>query len=367
MRARDPTIAATSSVRQRKHDDVRQTRARATIRRGCDVRAASGWSCSDRRAAPADRPSARLSPRLTEWTTWPRYFPAKHSHSFERSSATTTATGSGVAKPQYEQHVRGPMIGLLERLAGDLPRFAPELISDPRVSLYRIYRDTRFSEDKTPLKTHVAAHFPARGFPRGEGSGLYVEVAPTWVWIGGGLYMPAVVGPAADSRAHRRTTTARSTVSSRARRSRAPSARSTASSSRACRAATSRTIRRPITSATSSFSPAVNSRRSSRPRRASIRSCCESSAPSRRWSASSTRRCSRRACVTRHRRAGRQQRLRQVARRTARRPQACSVEMVTRMPGRGSDPEALDRPPPPSRVPPAPGRRAPRRAPESRR
>ena len=94
-------------------------------------------------------------------------------------------------KPQYEEHVRGPMVALLARLAGDLPRFAPELISDPRVSLYRIYRDTRFSEDKTPLKTHAAAHFPAKGFPRGEGSGLYVEVAPTWVWIGGGLYMPS--------------------------------------------------------------------------------------------------------------------------------------------------------------------------------
>jgi uncharacterized protein (TIGR02453 family) len=99
-------------------------------------------------------------------------------------------------KPEYEQHVRGPMVGLLERLASDLPRFAPELISDPRVSLYRIYRDTRFSEDKSPLKTHVAAHFPARGFARGEGSGLYLEVTPSWVWIGGGLYMP----PSSDLR-----------------------------------------------------------------------------------------------------------------------------------------------------------------------
>ena len=41
----------------------------------------------------------------------------------------------------------------LARLAADLQTFAPELVSDPRVSLYRIYRDTRFSEDKTPLKT----------------------------------------------------------------------------------------------------------------------------------------------------------------------------------------------------------------------
>jgi len=94
-------------------------------------------------------------------------------------------------KPEYDQHVRGPMIALLERLAVDLRAFAPDLVSDPKVSMYRIYRDTRFSHDKTPLKTHVAAHFPTRGFPRGEGAGLYVEIAPGWVWMGGGLYMPS--------------------------------------------------------------------------------------------------------------------------------------------------------------------------------
>ncbi|NOT28141.1 MAG: DUF2461 domain-containing protein [Acidobacteria bacterium] len=94
-------------------------------------------------------------------------------------------------KPQYEEHVRGPMVRALERLAGDLKSFAPELVCDPRVSLYRIYRDTRFSADKTPLKTHIAAHFPLRGMARGEGAGLYFHVAPNEVWIGGGLYMPS--------------------------------------------------------------------------------------------------------------------------------------------------------------------------------
>ena len=77
------------------------------------------------------------------------------------------------------------------QLAQDLPAFAPDHVSDPRVSLYRIYRDTRFSGDKRPLKTHVAAHFPSRKFARGEGAGLYLEIAPTWVWIGGGLYRPS--------------------------------------------------------------------------------------------------------------------------------------------------------------------------------
>jgi uncharacterized protein (TIGR02453 family) len=94
-------------------------------------------------------------------------------------------------KDQYDAHVRGPMIELLARLAADFRTFAPELIADPRVSLYRIYRDTRFSDDKRPLKTHIAAHFPAKGLSRNEGAGLYLEIAPGWVWIGGGLYMPA--------------------------------------------------------------------------------------------------------------------------------------------------------------------------------
>ena len=102
-------------------------------------------------------------------------------------------------KDQYEAHVRVPMVQLLARLAADFGTFAPELIADPRVSLYRIYRDTRFSGDKRPLKTHIAAHFPAKGFARHEGAGLYLEIAPGWVWIGGGLYMPS----SADLRAIR--------------------------------------------------------------------------------------------------------------------------------------------------------------------
>jgi uncharacterized protein (TIGR02453 family) len=93
-------------------------------------------------------------------------------------------------KDDYERHVRGPMVELIGRLAVDLRSFAPEMVVDPKRSLYRIYRDTRFSDDKTPLKTNAAAVFPPRGFPRHEGAGFYVEIAPGWVWMGGGLYMP---------------------------------------------------------------------------------------------------------------------------------------------------------------------------------
>jgi len=93
-------------------------------------------------------------------------------------------------RDDYEAHVRQPMTAVVERLAEDFRAFAPELVASPKVSMYRIYRDTRFSENKAPYKTHVAAVFPTRGLPKHEGAGAYFHVSPEGVWIGGGLYMP---------------------------------------------------------------------------------------------------------------------------------------------------------------------------------
>jgi len=93
-------------------------------------------------------------------------------------------------REQYEAHVRRPMIAVIERLAHDFPRFAPEIVASPRTSLYRVYRDTRFSDDKTPLKIQASASFRWRGLARGEGAGLYLEVHPRWVWMGGGFWAP---------------------------------------------------------------------------------------------------------------------------------------------------------------------------------
>ena len=70
-------------------------------------------------------------------------------------------------------------------------RFAPEFDLNPKRSIFRIYRDVRFSPDKTPYKTHVAAHFVLRGTPKGFlGSGYYIEIAPGEIFAGGGIYMP---------------------------------------------------------------------------------------------------------------------------------------------------------------------------------
>jgi uncharacterized protein (TIGR02453 family) len=93
-------------------------------------------------------------------------------------------------RDEYEREVRQPMTAIIEQLATDFRSFAPELVASPKVSMYRIYRDTRFSDNKTPYKTHAAAVFPCRSLPKHEGAGLYFQVSPDGVWVGGGMYAP---------------------------------------------------------------------------------------------------------------------------------------------------------------------------------
>lgn len=82
------------------------------------------------------------------------------------------------------------MVTLIERLAVDLQSFAPDLVATPKASIYRIYRDTRFSSDKSPFKTHVSAIFPHRRLSKHGGAGLYFHVATDHVFIGAGIYAP---------------------------------------------------------------------------------------------------------------------------------------------------------------------------------
>jgi uncharacterized protein (TIGR02453 family) len=93
-------------------------------------------------------------------------------------------------KEIYDQKVRAPMLRLIELLNGDLRRFAADYASEPKKAIYRIHRDTRFSKDKTPYKTHVAAMFAATGMPKNTAAGFYFHVAPQGVVVAGGMYMP---------------------------------------------------------------------------------------------------------------------------------------------------------------------------------
>ncbi|MHB1049204.1 MAG: DUF2461 domain-containing protein [Bacteroidota bacterium] len=94
-------------------------------------------------------------------------------------------------KSEYEDLVKFPMQCFIASLKPLFAEFAPEFDPNPKRSLFRIYRDTRFSADKTPYKTHSAAHFETKKKPKlFDGAGYYVHIAPGEVFIGAGIYMP---------------------------------------------------------------------------------------------------------------------------------------------------------------------------------
>jgi uncharacterized protein (TIGR02453 family) len=84
---------------------------------------------------------------------------------------------------------QGNLTTFLEELIQEMADFDPELAKiDAKKSLFRIYRDTRFSKDKTPYKTNFGASL---GMGKGsQKGGYYLHIEPGKSFIAGGIYMP---------------------------------------------------------------------------------------------------------------------------------------------------------------------------------
>ncbi len=98
-------------------------------------------------------------------------------------------------KARYEEQARNPVLTFIGAIGPRLARISRQFLADPRPvggSLFRIYRDTRFSKDKTPYKTHIAAHFPHRVALAGgvHGPGFYLHLEPGASYAGGGIWHP---------------------------------------------------------------------------------------------------------------------------------------------------------------------------------
>jgi uncharacterized protein (TIGR02453 family) len=91
-------------------------------------------------------------------------------------------------KEKFEALIKAPMLELIECLNHEFARFAPQYITPPHKSVYRIYRDTRFAKDKTPYKTHVSAIFPRHNAVKREGSVFYFHFTEKELLIFGGIY-----------------------------------------------------------------------------------------------------------------------------------------------------------------------------------
>jgi len=100
-------------------------------------------------------------------------------------------------REDYEQHVRGPLTGLVHEMDSRFSEFAPEFVGDPKRSIFRLNRDIRFSADKSPYKTHAACWFFHVGGSskvgreaHGGGAGFYFHLEPGHSMLGGGCWMP---------------------------------------------------------------------------------------------------------------------------------------------------------------------------------
>jgi uncharacterized protein (TIGR02453 family) len=94
-------------------------------------------------------------------------------------------------KATFEATVKQPMIELVTALHREMLRFAPQYVGEPAKCVYRIYRDTRFSKDKTPYKTYASALFLRQGFDKYTGgAAFYFAVSPENIEVAGGVYSP---------------------------------------------------------------------------------------------------------------------------------------------------------------------------------
>jgi uncharacterized protein (TIGR02453 family) len=82
------------------------------------------------------------------------------------------------------------MLALIAEINEAMLKFAPDNVRLPQKALFRIYRDTRFSPDKRPYKSHQGAWWARTGLEKTSGAGFYFHIAPDEVTVAAGCYMP---------------------------------------------------------------------------------------------------------------------------------------------------------------------------------
>ncbi len=96
-------------------------------------------------------------------------------------------------KHRYEAHVKVPLLGLIEDFALPLSQISMHYLALPKAvggSLFRIYRDIRFSKDKRPYKTHAGVHFRHESGKNAHAPGFYLHLSPDECFAAAGVWGP---------------------------------------------------------------------------------------------------------------------------------------------------------------------------------
>jgi len=96
-------------------------------------------------------------------------------------------------KPRYKQSVVEPMSEFVTAMKAPLKKISPHFIANPKPhggSMFRIYRDARFSKNKDPYKENIGCHFRHEAGKDAHAPGFYLHIEPGNVFFGGGVWMP---------------------------------------------------------------------------------------------------------------------------------------------------------------------------------
>jgi uncharacterized protein (TIGR02453 family) len=97
-------------------------------------------------------------------------------------------------KERYEDHVLDVALRFIQSMQDPLAEIAPRFTAIPKRmggSLMRVYRDTRFSKNKTPYKTNIGIQFRHEQAKDVHAPGYYVHIDPDEVFLGAGMWRPA--------------------------------------------------------------------------------------------------------------------------------------------------------------------------------
>jgi len=119
--------------------------------------------------------------------------PADYFRFFKELSANNNREWFEDNKPRFRESVQAPLVAFVEAMAPRLKKVSKHFVADPRLnggSIFRIYKDVRFSRDKTPYKTHGGVQFRHARGKDAHAPGFYVHMGPGEVFFGGGIWMP---------------------------------------------------------------------------------------------------------------------------------------------------------------------------------
>lgn len=117
------------------------------------------------------------------------YFTAEYLKFFRGLKKNNSKAWFDANKKVYEAEVKKPFAALVEEIITRIRAEDPALTTSAKEAIFRLNRDIRFSKDKAPYKTHMAANISAGGRKNYELPGFYLQFGPDQVMLGGGAYM----------------------------------------------------------------------------------------------------------------------------------------------------------------------------------